>query len=44
MRNKVRLIHTSDLHLGDDMGHPLADGALRAVVDSVTRYEGDMLL
>jgi len=44
LRNKVRLIHTSDLHLGDDMGHPLADGALRAVVDSVTRYEGDMLL
>ncbi len=44
MRNKVRLIHTSDLHLGDDMGHPLADGALRAVVDSVSRLGGDMLL
>ena len=44
MRNKIRLIHTSDLHLGDDMGHPLADGALRAVVDSVSRLGGDMLL
>ena len=44
MRNKVRLIHTSDLHLGDDMGHPLADGALRAVVDSVPRLGGNMLL
>jgi len=44
LRNKVRLIHTSDLHLGDDMGHPLADGALRAVVDSVSRLGGDMLL
>ena len=44
MKNKVRLIHTSDLHLGDDMGHPLADGALRAVLDSVSRLGGDMLL
>ena len=26
------------------MGHPLADGALRAVVDSVSRLGGDMLL
>ena len=44
MREKIRLIHTSDLHLGDDMGHPLADGALKAVVDSVPKLAGDMLL
>ena len=43
-RKKVRLIHTSDLHLGDNIGHPLAEGALRAVVDAVPRLGGDLLL
>ena len=43
-RKKIRLIHTSDLHLGDEMGHPLAEGALRAVVDAVPRLGGDVLL
>ena len=43
-RKKVRLIHTSDVHLGDQTGHPTAEEALRAVVDVVTRLRGDMLL
>jgi len=43
-RKKIRLIHTSDVHLGDEMGHPLAEGALRAVVDAVPRLGGDLLL
>lgn len=43
-RKTIRLIHTSDLHLGDPTGHPLADGALRAVVDAVSRLGGDLLL
>ena len=43
-RKKVRLIHTSDVHLGDPMGHPTAEEALRAVVDAVLRLHGDMLL
>ena len=41
---QVRLIHTSDLHLGDPAGHPGAEAALAAVVDSVTRLGGDALL
>ena len=43
-KNKVRLIHTSDVHLGDGLGHPQAEVALRAVVDAVPRLGGDMLL
>ena len=43
-KKKIRLIHTSDLHLGDDIGHPLAEGALRAVVEAVPRLGGDLLL
>ncbi len=43
-RKKVRLIHTSDVHLGDQMGHPTAEEALRRVVDAVPRLHGDMLL
>ena len=44
LRKKIRLIQTSDVHLGDEMGHPLAEGALRAVVDAVPRHGGDLLL
>ena len=44
MKQKIRLIHTSDIHLGDEAGHPLADGALRAVVEAVPRLAGDVLL
>ena len=43
-RKRVRLIHTSDVHLGDQMGHPTAEEALRRVVDAVPRLNGDMLL
>ena len=41
---KLRLIHTSDTHLGDVTGHPQAADALIAVVDAVADNEGDMLL
>ena len=43
-KKKVRLVHTSDLHLGDQSGHPLASEALRAVVEAAPRLEGDILL
>ena len=43
-RKKVRLIHTSDVHLGDQAGHPTAEEAMRAVVDAVLRLHGDILL
>jgi len=39
---KLRLIHTSDTHLGDVTGHPQAADALIAVVDAVADNEGDM--
>ena len=42
--NKLRLIHTSDTHLGDVTGHPQAADALISVVDAVADNEGDMLL
>jgi DNA repair exonuclease SbcCD nuclease subunit len=42
--NKLRLIHTSDTHLGDGYGHPQSAAALTAVVDAVSDNAGDMLL
>ena len=41
---KLRLIHTSDTHLGDSTGHPQSADALTAVVDAVSDNGGDMLL
>ena len=38
------MIHTSDTHLGDPMGHPRAEEVLSSVVDAVERLEGDALL
>ena len=43
-RKKVRLIHTSDTHLGDQAGHPRSAKALESVVDSVAKLGGDALL
>ena len=43
-RKTVRLIHTSDVHLGDGSGHPYALKALAAVVDAASRLGGEMLL
>ena len=43
-KKKVRLVHTSDLHIGDNSGHPMADCALRAVVEATPRLMGDVLL
>ena len=42
--NKLRLIHTSDIHLGDVTGHPQSADALTSVVDAVSGNAGDMLL
>jgi len=42
--NKLRLIHTSDVHLGDGSGHPHSARALSSVVDTVASQGGDMLL
>ncbi len=41
---KLRLIHTSDTHLGDSTGHPQSARALSSVVDAVSDNGGDMLL
>ncbi len=41
---KLRLIHTSDIHLGDPTGHPRAEEVLASVVDAVERLDGDALL
>ena len=43
-RRKIRLIHTSDTHLGDDWNPAAAARALAAVVDSVHTLHGDALL
>ena len=43
-RKRVRLIHTSDTHLGDQAGHPRSAKALESVVGSVTKLGGDVLL
>ncbi len=44
MKKKIRLIHTSDTHLGDETGHPVAEDALQAVVEAVPGLGGDVLL
>ena len=41
---KLRLVHTSDTHLGDPAGHPRAAEVLASVVDAVKRVDGDALL
>jgi DNA repair exonuclease SbcCD nuclease subunit len=43
-RRKLRLIHTSDTHLGGDWHAQLAQDALQAVVEAVPRLGGDALL
>ena len=44
VRRKIRIIHTSDTHLGDDWDPDSAQRALSAVVDSVHGLRGDALL
>ena len=44
LRRKIRIIHTSDTHLGDDWDPESAQRALSAVVDSVYGLRGDALL
>lgn len=44
LRKKIRLVHTSDTHLGDDRHAELSQRALRAVVSGVARLKGDALL
>lgn len=41
---KLRLIHTSDTHLGDPAGHPRAEEVLASVVGVVERLDADALL
>ena len=43
-RRKIRLIHTSDTHLGDDWHPDAAARALSAVVDGIHSLAGDALL
>lgn len=44
LRRKIRIIHTSDTHLGDDWDPDSARRALSAVVDGVCALSGDALL
>ena len=41
---KLRLIHTSDVHLGDSAGHPRSEEVLERVVEAVSEHHGDVLL
>ena len=43
-KQRVKLIHTSDIHLGDETGHPASGEALRALIDAVPGLGGDVLL
>lgn len=43
-RRQIRIIHTSDTHLGDDWDPEAAQAALSAVIDSVHILKGDALL
>ena len=43
-RRRIRLIHTSDTHLGDDWDPGAAESALSAVVDGVHLLRADALL
>ncbi len=43
-KKRVKLIHTSDIHLGDENGHPASSEALQALIDAVPRLGGDVLL
>ena len=44
LRRNIRIIHTSDTHLGDDWDPAAAQRALSAVVDGVHDLRGDALL
>ena len=41
---KLRLIHTSDTHLGDPTGHPRSEEVLASVVEAAERLGADALL
>ena len=41
---KLRLIHTSDTHLGDPAGHPRSEEVLASLVEAVERLDADALL
>lgn len=43
-KKKIRLIHTSDTHLGDDWHAALSEQALRTLVSGVAQLNGDALL
>ena len=43
-KKKVRLIHTSDTHLGDDWRGNRTEAAFARVIDSVRHFEADALL
>ena len=43
-RKRIRLIHTSDTHLGDDWNAELAERALATLVDGVAQLQGDALV
>lgn len=44
LRRSIRIVHTSDTHLGDDWDPLAAERALSAVVDGVIDLEADLLL
>ena len=43
-RRKIRIVHTSDTHLGDDWDPSSAERALSSVIDGVHQLEADALL
>ena len=43
-KRRIRIVHTSDIHLGDDWRAELTERAFARVIDSVIRLEADALL
>lgn len=40
----VRIVHTSDTHLGDPYGHPVSEPALEKVINKVKSVNADFLI
>ena len=43
-RQTLRMVHTSDTHLGDDLSHPKSNDALRKVVAETILLDANFLL
>ena len=42
--HKIRILHTSDTHLGDPYGHPISETAFAATVRAADSFNVDYML